>query len=201
LLNWGCSPPTPGREKNESPFKDEVAWQASNATSLKDIAFQDDQGQTVDLKQFLGKKSVVLVITRGFQFSGYGDGVCVYCTSQTSRLIANYPQLKDRNAEVVVVFPIDKPEQAAARGKLMAKAQSQQTPPAERIPFPVWLDSELKMVTHLGIRADLSKPATYILDTAGQVRFAYVGNSMTDRPSVKAILNKLDELAQETKTP
>ena len=46
-----------------------------------------------------------------------------------------------------------------------------------------WLAVEL-----LGIRKDLSKPATYILDGEGRVRFAYVGNSLADRPSVKALL-------------
>ena len=56
---------------------------------------------------------------------------------------------------------------------------------------------ELKAVDHLGIRKDLSKPATYILDKQGQTRFAYVGDSLADRPSVKALLEQLDALNKE----
>ena len=61
----------------------------------------------------------------------------------------------------------------------------------------VVLDIELKAVDSLGIRKDLSKPATYILDKAGHVRFAYVGKSLSDRPSIKAILKQLDTLKEE----
>ena len=61
-------------------------------------------------------------------------------------------------------------------------------------PFPVLLDLELKGVTQLGIRQDLSKPATYIIDRQGHVRFAYVGADRADRPSVQAILSELDEI-------
>ena len=58
-------------------------------------------------------------------------------------------------------------------------------------PFPLVLDVELHAVDQLGIRADLSKPATYILDKQGQVRFAYVGSTIADRPSVKSLLDQL----------
>ena len=53
------------------------------------------------------------------------------------------------------------------------------------------LDVELKAVDHLGIRKDLSKPATYILDKQGQTRFAYVGATLADRPSVQSMLEQL----------
>ena len=59
------------------------------------------------------------------------------------------------------------------------------------------LDVQLKVVDQLGIRKDLSKPATYILDKEGQTRFAYVGESLADRPSVKALLEQLDLLNRE----
>ena len=45
----------------------------------------------------------------------------------------------------------------------------------------------------LGIRDDLAKPSTYILDTRGNVVYAYVGETSTDRPSVKAVLTQLDK--------
>ena len=56
---------------------------------------------------------------------------------------------------------------------------------------------DLTAVDALGIRADLSKPATYILDKQGEVRFAYVGRDLADRPSVKALLDQLDQINAE----
>ena len=54
------------------------------------------------------------------------------------------------------------------------------------------LDVELKAINTLGIRGHLAKPSTYILDKKGQVRFAYVGKTTSDRPSIKAMLKELD---------
>ena len=53
---------------------------------------------------------------------------------------------------------------------------------------------ELKGVSALGIREDLSKPATYIVDQDGAVRFAYVGANRADRPSVDAVLAELQSI-------
>jgi peroxiredoxin len=72
----------------------------------------------------------------------------------------------------------------------MAACQSQAS--NSPVPFPILLDEDLKIVEQLGIKADLAKPSTFILDKKGQVRFAYVGSTVTDRPSVKAMLRQLD---------
>ena len=37
----------------------------------------------------------------------------------------------------------------------------------------------------------------FVLDKAGHVRFAYVGKSLSDRPSIKVILKQLDTLREE----
>jgi peroxiredoxin len=54
------------------------------------------------------------------------------------------------------------------------------------------LDRDCTACDRLGIRADLAKPSTYVLDTKGNVTYAYVGETSTDRPSVKAVLDQLD---------
>ena len=69
-------------------------------------------------------------------------------------------------------------------------------PAKTEVPFPVLLDVALKGVDALGIRKDLSKPATYILDAQGRLQFAYVGNTLADRPSVQALLEQLDKINQ-----
>ena len=55
------------------------------------------------------------------------------------------------------------------------------------------LDKECQACDRLGIRDDLAKPSTYVLDTHGNLVYAYVGETSTDRPSVKAILAQVDQ--------
>lgn len=203
LLLAGCggdSAPTPfdpsvsryGEDYRQIQFKDRVQSNANNDASIADFVFTDINGNETSLKNYLGKKNVVLVVTRGFAGS-----VCLYCATQTSRLLTNYSQFAKRDAEVVVVFPIETPEDSRRHRDFVVSVKNQLDTPVEKIPFPIVLDVELKVVDQLGIRKDLSKPATYILDKQGQTRFAYVGESLADRPSVKALLEQLDLLNKD----
>ena len=54
----------------------------------------------------------------------------------------------------------------------------------EEIPYPILLDINLSSVDQLGIRSDLAKPSTYIIDREGRVRFAYVGESIATAPQL-----------------
>lgn len=157
------------------------------------LQFVDIDGQPTDLKRFLGKKNVVVVVTRG-NTSGADGGtsygnICLYCATQTSRLVANYPSFRERDAEVVVVFPL---KELADRGSLGDLREALRREGTEGDPpFPLVLDVAMQAVDQLGIRADLSKPATYIVDKQGQVKFAYVGANIADRPSVQSMLDQL----------
>lgn len=173
-------------------FKDDVQSMALSDESFADFAFTDIEGNETSLKSYLGKKNVVLVVTRGFAGS-----VCLYCSTQTSRLLTNYAEFSKRDAEVVVVFPIETAEDSKRHRDFAVSVKNNLDTPVEKIPFPIVLDMQLKVVDRLGIRKDLSKPATYILDKQGQTRFAYVGESLADRPSVKALLMQLDLLAKQ----
>jgi len=181
-------------------FSDHVTTNADPAAvDIGELPLFDSQGKPFDLKQFRDRKNVVLVITRGWTGGApagaekyYVGNICLYCATQTSRLANNYQQFADRDAEVIVVFPVltregnrqlTEFEQAVARSEGPSK-----------LPFPLTLDLELAAVDRLGIRKDLSKPATYILDKQGKVQFAYVGSSLADRPSVKAMLDQLDAI-------
>lgn len=196
----GNSAPTPldpsasryGEDYRQIQFKDKVQSQDVGEESICDFVFTDINGNEASLKEYLGKKSVVLVVTRGFAGS-----VCLYCATQTSRLLSNYSQFAKRDAEVVVVFPIETPDDSKRHRDFVVSVKNKLDTPIEKVPFPILLDVQLKAVDQLGIRKDLSKPATYILDKQGQTRFAYVGESLADRPSVKALLEQLDMLKQE----
>ena len=176
-------------------FKDDVAANASLDDDLTTLTFTNKDGQQVSLKDFLGKKHVILVITRG-----YGGSICPYCATQTSRLIANYSKLQAQNAEVLVVYPLEKTADTPKLDDFVARAVKSLPAAGKKVPFPLLLDVELKAVDVLGIRRDLSKPATYIFDKEGELRFAYVGSSLADRPSIKALLDQLAQLNQPPKS-
>jgi peroxiredoxin len=196
----GCaqdSPPFAKRSKEDfqkdiqysygvAAFKDDAVSNAALGKGSLDLAFVDSRGKPVDLQAFRGKKNVVLVVTRGYP--GY---ICPLCSGQTSRMIKQYGEFRKREAEVLVVFP--GPSQHV--GKFIETAQGDAD--NAKVPFPIVLDEDFKTVDRFGIRGDLAKPSTYILDKKGQVRFAYVGNAASDRPSVKSMLSQLDAIANE----
>ena len=188
----GYSDPYGGQDYRQIQFKDDVRTNSSPEVGIAELSFTDINGEQYSLTDFRDKKHVVLVVTRGFAGS-----VCLYCATQTSRLLTNYKKFTERDAEVVVVFPVETPDDSKHQRDFVVGVKNKLDTPPEKIPFPIVLDIELKAVDQLGIRKDLSKPATYIIDKQGQVRFAYVGESLADRPSVKALLEQLDTLNKE----
>lgn len=167
-------------------FKDDAAANTQVADGTLDLTLVDQAGQPYKLSQFKGQKNVVLVITRGFSGS-----VCPFCSAQTSRLVANYKQFQRRDAEVLLVFP--GPAKHLPQFLRSVKEYADNT----EVPFPILLDENLAATEQLGIKGMLAKPSTYILDKEGRVRFAYVGATTTDRPSVKAMLDQLDAITKE----
>jgi peroxiredoxin len=174
-------------------FRDDATTNVSPGDALANLAFVDESGRTIHPRDFAGKKNLVLVFTRG-----YNGSICAYCSTYTSSLIANYRTIAQRDAEVLVVYPIAKPDQSRHLSEFLAATFKRSGTDVSKTPFPVVLDIGLKAVDALGIRKDLSKPATYILDQRGQVRFAHVGNTLSDRPTIKVILQQLDALKQES---
>ena len=69
-----------------------------------------------------------------------------------------------------------------------------QTEGSPVLPFTLVLDKDFAITDQLDIRGDLAKPSSYILDKKGDLVYAYVGVSFTDRPSIKALLAQLDGL-------
>ncbi len=190
VLALGCgssSSPKYGANYNYDTvgqFKDDAP--ANKQQSAKDLplAFVDHEGKPVDVGQYKGKQNVVLVVLRGIPQDQNG-GFCPNCLAQTKSLTTNYPEFEKRNAVVLTVFP--GPSERISEFIQTAIA-------APKLPFAVLLDKNMLMCDKLGIRGDLAKPSTYILDTKGDVVYAYVGETSVDRPSTKAILAQLDKL-------
>ena len=168
----------------ELQFQDEVESNREDDGTLSDLEFYDTEGNKVRVDQYLGEKHVLLVFTRGFNGS-----LCPFCTTQTSRLIANYEKFVERDTEVLLVYPgrraLDEFTEVSIR-----KSQR------DSFPFPVLLDENLVAVKRLKIAEELAYPSSFIIDKKGNVSLAYVGKSPNHRPSIKALLERLDSLQE-----
>lgn len=167
-------------------FKDDAPANATVGADEFPLAFVDANGEPIDLARYRGKKKVVLVVLRGVARSERG-GFCPSCLAQSGSLAANGPEFDKRGAVVLLVFP--GPSERV--GEFVRRVKDD-APGNPGLSFRILLDRECAACDRLGIRDDLAKPSTYILDTCGNVVYAYVGETSTDRPSVKAVLAQLD---------
>lgn len=167
-------------------FKDDVKSNATAPKSVKELQFTNKDGSVVKLADHLEKKNVVLVFTQGFN-----GMICPFCTTQTSRLVANYDKFVKRNCEVIVVYP--GPDEHV--GEFIEAALETEKEQVDNVPFPIVLDRDFKATDYFNIHSMHAHPSTYLIDKKGRVQLAYVGTDNTaDRPSVKALLEKLDAI-------
>ena len=173
-------------------FSDDAESNVDPVDRIADLTFTTTDGVAQRVRELAGQKNIVLVVTRGF-----AGQVCVYCSTQTSMYVNNYARIAERDAEVIVVYPLEEMDGQGTLERFIKSVRAKledERHKSEPIPFPLVLDPALKGVNELGIRADLAKPSTYILDKQGRVRFAYVGQKDSDRPSISAVLRQLDKL-------
>lgn len=172
-------------------FKLDAKSNVDPPTRITDLVFiqpskDHPQGEEVRFADKLGKKKIVLVVTRGFS----GGSICPFCSAQTAQLAAKHQEFKELDAEVFIVYPGSRERLsdfiAAATGDELAEIAD--------VKWPVLLDPDLAAVELLDIAADLASPSTFIFDSRGEVAFAYVGNSASDRPSVQMLLEKVKQL-------
>lgn len=171
-------------------FTDVTQSQPIEIEDFSELSFTDENGNEIKLADVMTREYLVLVITRGWY-----NGVCFYCASQTSRWARRYDELDPYDAQLVVIFPTESEEDASKLEELSNRIKTGEIP-NDDIPYPILLDIKLSGVDKLGIRAELAKPATYIIDRKGRVRFAYVGESIADRPTVDSVLEQLEKLGQ-----
>ncbi len=144
-------------------------------------SFVGQDGTVVDLtKRGDGKKSL-LVFMRGF--SGF---VCPYCTAQTAELVKRRDEILATNTELYVVYP-----GAAETIPTFLEAVRVYMASEDAPGISVLMDVDLKAVDALGIRQDLSRPCTFVLDAEGRLVYEYVGEGPPDRPSLDDVLQVL----------
>jgi antitoxin component YwqK of YwqJK toxin-antitoxin module/peroxiredoxin len=144
--------------------------------ALPQTRFLSAQGEVVELKDRIGQHPVLLVVLRGF--SGQ---VCLYCATQTAALANEIARFRDIGVEVMVIYPGPVESVPAF---MQAVESLRKDPP----PMPLALDVSLLLVRALGIEDDLARPTSIIIDKQGVVRYAYVGETIADRPTVNDLL-------------
>lgn len=142
----------------------------------------------VTLSKYIGKKNLVLVVTRGF-----AGAVCPKCSAQVQSLTQSYSKFTDRDAQVVVLFPVQDQE-SRSRWENLRDTVLDRVDGLKEIPFPILVDVEKDVVKRLGIEDKLAKPSIFIVDLKGEVQYAYVGSDPADRPSVEVVLQRLDSI-------
>ena len=168
---------------SEITFLDEASSNASLDDGLPGISFIESSGEERKIGDLAPGKTLVVVVTRGNTVP-----ICPYCSTQTARLIKNYDAFKELGAEVAVVYPIETGDDSSRLTNFLEDVKTRLDDASNPVPFPVLLDVELKGVDQLGIRKDLSKPAAYVVDAEGAVRYAYVGENLADRPGISVLL-------------
>ena len=123
---------------------------ASPSDAILNLAFVDQSGKEIRPRDLIGSQHLVLVFVRGFN-----GAVCPYCLAYTSGLISNFAAISQHGANVLLVYPIAKPDQKQRLEEFLRGTFEKSASPAGKVPFPVVLDIGLKGVDALGIRQDL----------------------------------------------
>lgn len=177
-------------------FNDEAAANADPENAIDRMMFTTRGGEEVKANELAPGKNLVVVVTRGAFGESYE--ICPYCSTQTSRLITNYEKFSAASAEIVVVYPVkEKDEEKTSAFVMSSNDKAGKDSSKDDTPFPLLLDIGLKVTKDLEIEDFLAKPATYIFDKEGRLRYAYVGATIADRPSIKAMLAELEKINAE----
>lgn len=166
-------------------FRDVERSQVITIDDFTSLRFSTSEGTKSSIAELSDARFTVLVITRG-----WSENLCLYCIAQTAQWAGKQQELKKLDSKLLLVFPVATHNDA---DKLELLHQRVKQDGAD-IDFPTLLDLDLESVNQLGIQAQLSKPATYIIDREGKVRFAYVGQSIADRPTVDSVISQLEIL-------
>ncbi len=147
--------------------------------------FLSSDGSVLDLASYQGSKRVVLVVLRGF--SGQ---ICLNCSVQTRALARSIEEFSSRDTQVLLVYP------GEARSVPQFLDAVSDLGPDFVLPFPVLLDLDFTFVRSARLEGELAKPSSFILDSSGVVRYAYIGKNLSDRPSLNDLLLALDGIAE-----
>ena len=154
------------------------------------------KGDTENLESYLNKGPVVISFYRG--------GWCPYCNIELKALQAILPQIKEKGASLIAISP-ETPDNSLT------------TSEKNSLEFPILSDIDNKVAKQLGLvfkmpqalqevysafNLDVAKhnantdyelpmPATYVLNTKGEVTYAFVAEDYTERAEPQEVLAAL----------
>jgi peroxiredoxin len=156
-----------------------------------DFTLKGIDDKTVHLGELTGKKSVVLVVLRGWP--GYQ---CPVCDRQVHEFIASASGFMEANAQLVFVYP-------GPAKDLKAHAEEFKSLKGREWPkeFLYVLDPDYTMINAYNLRWDAPRetayPSTFVLDKKGLIRFAKISHSHGDRTKASDVLAEVKKASQK----
>jgi peroxiredoxin len=149
-----------------------------------DFTLSTPTGKAVKMSKEEGRRSLVLVVLRGFP--GYQ---CPYCVRQVHDFIDHAPDFEAKKARVLLVYP-GPPAALDQHAKEFLEKQAE-------LPSNIVLvtDPDYTVTNLYGLRWDAphetAYPSTFILDKKGIVVFEKISHSHGDRLSAQDALDHL----------
>jgi peroxiredoxin Q/BCP len=96
-------------------------------------------------------------------------------------LAGDYDKFKSQNAQVLAIS-VDPPGKSRDMSAKLG------------LPFPLLSDPDHKVIESFGVLdGNMAQPSTFVLDTAGVIRWSYLGDR-TDRPFNDTIVSSLGDI-------
>ena len=153
--------------------------------SAPDFALKTLDDQSVELHKLTAKSNVALIVLRGWP--GYQ---CPICERQISDMIRNAAKIKERNIQMLFVYP-------GPVDQLKAHAQEFLQNKDWPKDFLFVIDSDFAFTMSYGLRWDAPNetayPSTFIIDSDNKVRFAHISKTHGGRVSASELLKSIDE--------
>jgi peroxiredoxin len=148
-----------------------------------DFVARDLDDNDVSLRTLIGERKALLLFYRG--------GWCPFCNQQLAAISGESQRFKDAGATIVAVSG-----EEVEKGKALLKKLS--------LPFILLSDTNFVGIDRYGVRdpnpheklramgvTRLSKPAAFVIDDMGVVRYKYVGKNASDRPKNEDLLKAI----------
>ncbi len=144
-----------------------------------DFTLEDfSTGQQVSLKQFLGKKVIMLEFWATW---------CDICKVEMPRLQKEFATYKDKGYQLLGI--------TLSRGDKKDRDKIQKEKDKHKLTYPLLLDTEFEVATRIyGLSGPI--PLKVIIDCAGKIRYTHVGDYADGVSEVPFVLDEL--LAEAT---
>ncbi|MFQ5815073.1 MAG: peroxiredoxin family protein [Candidatus Hydrothermarchaeaceae archaeon] len=138
-----------------------------------DFTLMGTNGETLSLEDFKNKRNIVLMF--------YRADWCPYCAEQLSVVQKFVKDFEEQDAELVPVSTdgIEKEESFAEE---------------ICVNYPLYSDPDHKAIERYGVfdaEHNIARPAVFIIDKEGRIRYKHVSKDHTDRPMNTTIINAL----------